>query len=93
MAHEHIGDCCGQHEHHAAEHIHQVALNAGSLCCSGHCHHPEHQAAQAMLEQQRSQELLNTQLETLEKPIEKAKAKSRKKKTVFLFGKLLTQAA
>jgi hypothetical protein len=91
MGHEHTGDCCGQHEHRAAEQLQQLAHTMGSLCCSGQCHHPEHQGLQYMLEaEQQRQQLMAAPLETAAKPLEEKK-KTKKKKAARLFGQLLSQ--
>ena len=52
MAHEHSGDCCGQYEHLEHEHMAHIAEQLGSMCCSGQCHHPEHQFIRDALEEQ-----------------------------------------
>jgi hypothetical protein len=97
MAHEHSGDCCAQHEHQLAD-VQQAAIQLGSLCCSGRCHHPEHQYIRDLLEQQYMQERADEPstvavAKTDTKSERKKRSSKDKKKYAPLFGQLLTKAA
>jgi hypothetical protein len=89
MAHEHNGNCCGEHEQHLLDHQQQIVDSMAHLCCSGHCHHPEHWEAQAIFDQQN--EAAAPPEGFVNQKVEKKKDK-KKKKRFQMFGSLLVKS-